>query len=118
MEMMTTEDWLTSFIHELRRLRPDIPRSEAHHVGSTLHEDGNADPASAAKLFESRGARPAMRSDDWVACFVEELQSLRPTVSVNLARTIAAIWYSRGPHSDPEMAAQDYAKSQQGRPPG
>jgi hypothetical protein len=116
--MMTNEDWLTSFIHELHRLRPDIPRSEAHHVGSTLLEDGNANPASAAKLFESRGARPAMHSDDWVDSFVEELQSLRPTVSINLAKTIAAIWYTRGPHSDPKMAAQDYAKSQQGRPPG
>jgi hypothetical protein len=107
---MMKEDWLTLFIHELQRLRPDIPRGEAHHVGLTLYEDGNASPASAAKLFESKDARPAMRRDDWVDAFVEELQRLRPTVNISLAKTIAVIWYTRGAHSDPKKAAQSYVK--------
>ena len=115
---MAKEDWLTLFIHELRRLRPDIPRREAHHVGLTLYEDGVASPASAAKLFEARDARPTMRRDDWVDAFVEELQRLRPTVNISLAKTIAVIWYTRGAHGDPTKAAQSYVKSQQRQPAG
>ena len=113
---MMREDWLTAFIHELQRLRPDIPRGEAHHVGSTLYEDGVASPASAAKLFEARDARPSTPRDDWVDAFVEELQLLRPTVNISLAKTIAVIWYTRGAHSDPKKAAQGYVESQLKRP--
>jgi hypothetical protein len=103
--MMKKEDWLTTFIRELRRRRPDIPRREAHHVGAALFKNGDAAPATAATL--------ASGWDTWSMTFTRELLRLRPTLSVKLAMTISVIWHAQAADSDPKSAAQEYVKSQQ-----
>jgi hypothetical protein len=101
---MTRDDWLTTFIHEMERVRPDIPRREAHRAGMTLYGDGNGDAAALATQF-------AEQWDGWIKSFVEELQRLRPAVSKNLATTIGVLRYAHDAHSDSRAAAQAYAES-------
>jgi hypothetical protein len=103
---MKKEDWLTTFIHELQRLGPDIPRKEAHHVGMALYGEGGAEPAAAATRF-------AAEWDNWVMSFVKELRDLSPTMSIALATTIGAVLHARAPHSSPKQAAQSYLGKQQ-----
>ena len=103
---MKREDWLTTFIHELQRLGPDISRREAHQVGMGLYGDGSAEPAEVATRF-------ATEWDSWVMSFVQELRGLTPTMSITLATTIGAVLHARAPHSSPKQAAQSYAKKQQ-----
>jgi hypothetical protein len=98
---MDREDWLTDFIHELQRLRTDIPRRDAHRAGLALYGAGTAAPAAVAKLFASAW-------DGWVTAFVDELQRLRPTMNAKLCKTIGVIRYAQGAHGDPREAAHAY----------
>lgn len=103
---MKREDWLTTFIHELLRLGPDISRREAHLVGIALYGDGTADPAAAAQ-------RLASEWDTWLMSFVQELGHLTPTMSITLATTIGAVLHARAPNSSPKQVALSYAMKQQ-----
>jgi hypothetical protein len=107
---MEKQHWLTAFVHELHRLRTDIPRRDAHRAGLALYGDGAGAPAAVAKLF-------AAEWEGWVTAFVDELQRLRPTMNTKLCKTIGVVWYAQAAHSDPREAAQNYAKSQQRRRP-
>jgi glycine/D-amino acid oxidase-like deaminating enzyme len=107
---MEKQHWLTAFVHELHRLRVDIPRRDAHRAGLALYGDGTAAPAAVAKHF-------AAEWEGWITSFVEELQRLRPTMNAKLCKTIGMIRYAQEAHCDPREAAQNYAKSQQGRRP-
>jgi hypothetical protein len=104
---MKKQDWLTTFVHEIERLRADIPRRDAHRAGLVLYQEGGAAPASAAVRF-------AAEWDGWVTSFVSELQCLRPSMSAQLCKTIGIVRYTQGAHGDPREAARAYAKSKQG----
>jgi hypothetical protein len=103
---MDREAWLTDFIHELQRVRADIPRRDAHRAGVALYADGAAGPAAAAQLF-------AGDWDGWVTSFVDELQRLRPTMNAKLCKTIGVIRYAQGAHGEPKEAAHAYATRKQ-----
>lgn len=103
---MNKHDWLTTFVHEIERLRADIPRRDAHRAGVALYEQDSAAPASAAVRF-------AAAWDGWVTSFVDELQSLRPGMSAQLCKTIGIVRYSQGAHGDPREAARAYVRSKQ-----